>query len=276
MKKNIRRYLKLLLALFIAAFSFNLFLLPTKIVAGGVNGIAIILEQNLNIDPALIIFIVSFCCFILGLILIGKETFYAALISTIIYPLFVKLTLPLTKMIIISTSDLFLITIVVGVISGITNGIIYRNGFNNGSIGIINQIIHKYLKISISKSSFIINSIIILLGSFYFGWTKVMYAIVMIFINSIVMNKVILGISSKKAFYIVSKKSFEIERFIIDELNHSVTIFNSKGGFLFNNKKMILAIIPTREYFSLTEGIKEIDENAFFIATNAYESYGEE
>lgn len=273
---KISRYTQLFFALFVSAFCFNLFLLPTHIVAGGVNGIAIITEYTFHIDPSIMIFIISALCLVLSFLFLGKDNATSAIISTIFYPLFIKVTLPLANFIIIDTTDMFLISILVGVISGFTNGIVYKNGFNNGNLSIISQILYKYFRFSISKSNFLINAIIVIIGGIYFGWTKVMYAIVMIFINSIIMDKVILGTSSKKAFYIITNKSFEVERYIIDELNHSVTIFNAKGGYLFKNKKMLLAVVPTREYFILTEGIKEIDKEAFFVATDAYQSYGEE
>lgn len=275
-KSHISRYIQLFIVLFLSAFCFNLFLLPTHIVAGGVNGIAIITEHVFNFDPSVVIFIISVFCLLLSFIFLGKDNSLSAIISTIFYPLFVKLSLPLANMIIIDTSDLFLISILVGLVSGLTTGLIYKNGFNNGNLGIISQILYKYFRLSVSKSNFILNTLVVILGGFYFGWTKVMYAIIIIFINSVVMEKVLLGISTKKAFYIITDKSFEIERFIIDELNHSVTIFNAKGGFLFKNKKMLLAVVPTKEYFILTEGIKEIDPKAFFVATDAYQSYGEE
>ena len=57
-------------------------------------------------------------------------------------------------------------------------------------------------------------------------------------------------------------------------MNHSVTIFDVKGGFLEKKRKVILAVVPTKEYFQVTEGIKMIDKNAFFIATDAYEVKG--
>lgn len=272
---TISRYIQFFFALFLAALSFNMFLLPTEIVAGGVNGVAIILKDIIPIQPAMIIFIISFICLVLGAFLIKKEKVATALIGTIIYPVFVELTLPLTRMLNVQIDDLFLVSIIVGIISGFTSGIIYRNNFNAGGFNIISQILYKYLKISISKSSFVINTIIVLGGAFTFGWTNAMYAIIILFINSVIMDKVILGISSKKAFYIITKKSFEVERFIIDELNHGVTIFNAKGGFLIKNKKMIMAVVPSREYYMLTEGIKEIDPNAFFLATDAYQTFGE-
>ena len=276
MKKiSVIRYLKLLLALFIAAFSFNLFLLPTNMVVGGVNGIAIIAQNKFNIESSVLIFIISIICLITGFIFLEKEKAYSAVIASTCYPLFVKLTYPLASLISVDLNDMIIISILVGIISGITNGIIYKNGFNNGNIGIISQVLYKYFRIPISKSTFLINSIIISIGGIYFGWTMVMYAIIIIYINSILLDKILLGLSNKKAFYIISEKSFEIERFIIDELNHGVTIFNARGGFLFKNKKMLLAVVPKKEYFYLTEGIKEIDEKAFFVAANTYQVYGD-
>lgn len=271
--KQIDRYCQLLFALFLSALTFNVFLLPTKITAGGPNGIAIIVEKYTHLAPSVTILLISVVCLFAGFLLLSKENFLSTCISTFVYPLFVELTLPLAKSFTIDTSDLFLTSIIAGVLSGLALGLIYRNNFNSGSFGTISHILYKYFRISISQSNFVINAIVIIGGAFTFGWTVSMYAIIVLFIKSVIMDKVILGISSKKAFYIITKKSFEVERFIIDELNHSVTIFNAKGGFLIKNKKMLMAVVPYREYYMLTEGIKEIDPGAFFLATDAYQSY---
>ena len=273
--KQIDRYCQLLFALFLSALTFNVFLLPTKITAGGPNGVAIIIEKYTHLAPSITIFVINAVCLVLGFFLLKKDNFFSACISTFIYPVFVEATIPIAKALTISTDDLFLVSIIAGVLNGITLGIIYRNNMNSGSFGIISQVLYKYFRISISHSNFIMNMIVILGGAFTFGWTVSLYAIIVLFIKSIIMDKVILGISSKKAFYIITKKSFEVERFIIDELNHGVTIFNAKGGFLIKNKKMLMAVVPYREYYVLTKGIKEIDPGAFFLATDAYQSYNE-
>ena len=97
---------------------------------------------------------------------------------------------------------------------------------------------------------------------------------VFLYINSIVMDRVLLGISKNKAFYIITTKEDEIKQYIIEGLNHTVTTFNVKGGFLSNKRRVLLAVVPTREYYKLTEGIKKIDSEAFFVVTDAYQVEG--
>ena len=90
----------------------------------------------------------------------------------------------------------------------------------------------------------------------------------------IILNKVLLGISNNKAFYIITTEDKKIKEYIINELKHSVTVFDVKGGFLEKKRNVLLTVIPSREYFKVTEGIKLIDKDAFFVATDAYEVVG--
>ena len=58
------------------------------------------------------------------------------------------------------------------------------------------------------------------------------------------------------------------------DLGHNVTIFDVKGAFLEKKQKVIFSVIPSREYYRVTEGIKQIDESAFFVVTDSYEVVG--
>ena len=101
-----------------------------------------------------------------------------------------------------------------------------------------------------------------------------MYAIIILYINSIVIDKVMLGISKKKALYIFTDEEEKMKKFILEELHHSATIFDVKGGFLEKKRHVLLTVVPTSEYFIVTEGLRLIDENVFFIASDAYETQG--
>ena len=194
--------------------------------------------------------------------------------ATIVYPVFVEITEPLSKLIVIDTSDLILMSILIGVLLGITNGLMYKVGFSNGGLNIISQIFYKYFRISLSKTTMVINLIVVLIGGFYFGFNMVLYALVIIYISSFVIDKVILGISNNKAFYITTTEDEKVRDYLINTLHHTVTIFDVKGGFLEKKRRVLLAVIPTRDYFRLKEGIKEIDPHAFFVVTDAYEVKG--
>ena len=273
-KSLLRRILILLAALLVLALIYNLLLLPTDLVAGGVNGIAIITNYVYGIDSSIMILLISSACLLFSFLYLGTERTLGSLLATFIYPLFVKLTAIITQGITIDYDDKFLIIIFAGVIGGLANGFIYKTGFSNGGLPIISQILYKYHKIPIAKSSMVINSMIIIIGSFFFGWSMMMYAIILVFINNMMIDKVLLGISSNKAFYIVTTKEKEIREYILNNLKHTVTIFNVEGAFLEKRRKVLLSVIPKRDYYKLTEGIKLIDPNVFFVVEDAYEVKG--
>ena len=111
-------------------------------------------------------------------------------------------------------------------------------------------------------------------GFFAFGFTKFMYAIMVLYIMTVMTDRVILGVGKAKAFYIVTDKTTAVKKYIIDNLGHSVTIFDASGGYSKENEKVIMCVIPTREYYKLKEGINKIDNEAFFIVSDAYEVSG--
>ena len=274
-KKNIGyKNIIMLLSLLLNAIVYNLFLLPINLVSGGTNGIATITNYVYGIEPALMILLISIACIILSLIYLGVERTMGSIVASFAYPIFVALTRPITNIIRIDYTDIFVIVIFVGVIGGIANGLMYRTGYSNGGLPIISQILAKYFKIPIAKSSLIINLIIVLIGAMFFGWTKAIYAIILLYINSLIIDKVLLGISNNKAFYIITTEDQEIKDYIIKTLGHSVTVFDIKGGFLEKKRKMLLTVIPSREYYRVTEGIKMLDDKVFFMATDSYEVVG--
>lgn len=273
--KNVgKRIAMLIFSLFFSAIVYNLFLLPVNLVTGGSGGIATITNYVYGIDPALMILIVSLICALLSFMYLGTRVTAVTILASIIYPFFVEITEPLVNIVKIDYSDMFIITIFAGVLNGIANGLMYKTGYNNGGLPVISQILEKYYKIPIATTSAIINITVVLIGGVFFGWTNVMYAIILVYLNTIIINKVLLGISNNKAFYIITSEEKEIKDYIIKTLDHSVTIFDVKGGFLNKKNKVVLTVVPTREYYRVTEGIKAIDKDAFFVVTDAYEVVG--
>ena len=80
---------------------------------------------------------------------------------------------------------------------------------------------------SMGNSMFFTDGIIILSSVFVFGWTKIMYSIISLYIISIMTDKVILGISNSKAFYIITDHEEEVKKFVLKHLSHGVTILDA-------------------------------------------------
>ena len=280
-KYNIKKYFYLVIGCFLLAVSFNVFFSPNNIVTGGISGISIVVSKVFGISKSTFIFLSYVILLILSYILLGWKTTRYSIIGSILYPLFVSLTENISSSIQFDVSNILLICIFGALLNGIGSGLTFKYGFSTGGSDIICQIISRYFKISIGDSIEIFNFIVIVASGFFLGengniyaWSNVMYAIIVIYIISILNDRVLLGISRSKSFYIITDKEREVKHFLINELGKGVTILEGRGGYTGNRKKVIVCAIPTKEYFLAKEGILEIDKDAIILINDVYQSSG--
>lgn len=275
-KSLFKRYFNFFVGLIFLAVSYNLFLASNDIVAGGVSGAAIILNGFFNFNNSTVILVCNVALLILSLFLLGKDKTKNTILGSLLFPILVELTSHINVWLELDTSQLLLSSVFGGVMYGMGLGMIFKAGFTTGGTDILNQIISKYAKISIGKSMLLVDGGIVLLSALAFGPTKVMYSIIVLYIISMISDRVILGVSDSKAFYIITSHDDEIKEYILKVLNHGVTVFNAKGGYATKNQTVLMCVLPTKDYYLLKAGITEIDNEAFVVVTDAYEVFGGE
>lgn len=276
LKKKIKRYGSFILGCLLVAISYNAFLANHDLVPGGISGLAIILNHLFGINNALFVFLVGILLLIISYILLGKEKTKYSVLGTLIFPVFLELTVGITNIFPIDESQLLLASLFGGVIYGVGIGMILKAGFTTGGTDIINQILSKYLKISMGKAILITDGIIVFVSAIVFGPIHLMYSILVLYILSIMSDRIILGISDSKAFFIITEQDDLVKDYVLSELGHGATIFKAKGGLNKENQNVLLCVLPTKDYYKLRAGINAIDKEAFFVATDAYEVYGGE
>lgn len=267
------RYFQLILGIFLVSLSFNLFILPSQIVYG-VSGLGVILNKVIGISPSIVILVGDAILLLLSYIVLGKNKTRNTILGSILYPIFISLTAWIPEYIDISMAEPLVVALFGAVISGFGYGLIFKSGYTTGGTDILNEIVSKYGKMSLGNAMLFTDGIILGIGVFVFGVTKVMYSIINLYIISLMTDKVMLGISSTKAFYIITSNEKEMENYIMNELKHGVTVLEGKGAFSGHKQSVLMCVIPTREYFQVKEGIHEIDSNAFFVVADAYEVKG--
>ena len=272
-KTRLIRYSQFIIGLLLVSVAFNAFILPNDIVYG-VSGIGVILNKTLNISPSLVILIGGIALLILSFIVLGKEKTKNSIVGSLLYPVFVELTSWIVKYIDLGSTETVVVVLFGAVISGVGFGLIFKSGFTTGGTDILNQIVSEKAKVSIGKSMIFTDGVIIVSSLFVFGWQKFIYSIINMYIISVMTDKVILGISSSKTFYIITEREDEVKKIILDYLSHGITVLEARGGYTNSKQKVIMCTIPTKEYFKAKEGIHAIDKEAFFIVTDAYEVYG--
>ena len=273
-KIRVKELIEFIIGCFLVALAFNLFMSPNNLVAGGVSGFSLILKHFFGLNPSTIISVANVFLIILSFLVLGKEKTKATILGSILFPIFVSLTEHLSTYISFKESEMILIAVFGGVLQGIGAGLIFRAGYSTGGTDILNMIVSKIFKISLGNSMFFTDGTIIVIGAFVFGFNHLMYSLIILYLISTLTDKVVLGISDSKAFYIITSKEKEVKDFVINELKHGVTEFNAKGGYNSENQTVLMSVVPTREYYKLKEGIHNIDKNAFFVAMDSYEVKG--
>ena len=123
-KSNTARYFQMLISLFFSALLYNYLIEPSRIATGGVNGVAVILKYLLRFNPAITIFTLSASLLVFSYIFLGKEKTKGTLVASIAYPLFVHFTKYFAPLIQINLDDMLVISIFIGLIGGLCNGLL--------------------------------------------------------------------------------------------------------------------------------------------------------
>ena len=273
-KKNFLRLFYFVSGLLLFSISFTFFLSPNNLVFGGVSGIAIIFKELFNFNTSLFILVVSIFLLLISFLVLGKEKTVGSILGSLLLPVFLEITELLKNYVFLEEIDLLLAAIFGGFLAGVGLGLVYKAGFTTGGTDIVNQIMHKYLKISLGHAMLIVDFLIVFSSIFVFGLTMFIYTLVVLYIMTTMTDRVILGVGNSKAFYIVTENTQEVKKFIINKLGHGVTVFDAVGGFSKENQKVVFCVIPTREYYVMKEGINKIDKEAFFVVCDAYEVNG--
>lgn len=267
-----RRYLLLVVGCLIVAFAFNLFFLRYNIVCFGVSGIAIVLSKY-GMNSSLFILIANIMLMTVSYFTLGVDDTKNQIVGAIIYPIFVELTRFICNGIDLGNVEMIVVAILGGVCAGIGYGLIYKSNFSTGGTDVIISILCKYMKMSMGNAGLIVNFIIVIIGKIAFSWETVLYAILVSYLISIFTDKVLLGISKSKAFYVVTSKEKDdmIRDFLLSIPEVGTTVIDAEGGYSSDEQTLLLAVVPTRSYFIVKEGLKEIDKNVFFLVCDAYE-----
>lgn len=264
------RFIFFSLACFTYALLYNSFLAPYKIVTGGMSGLAIIVNELTGLPIKYFIYFSTIVLLFVSYFAIGKNKAAYTITGSLVYTFMISLTEPLSHYLTKAVTNNFLMILICAIIIGISNGIIYRSGFNTGGSDVLSALLNKYLKIPIGKCNGIINIAIILTGTYLFGIEKTIYATFILTISSTLIDIVMLGVNDSKMIYIKSHKWKELEEYLIKDLKVGVTEIGNKGGMFINKEPTLLVIVSFDTYNSLKQNVLKFDKNAFLSVHDCY------
>lgn len=171
--------------------------------------------------------------------------------------------------------DYFLNTVVAGVIYGVAIGLIFKSGATSGGSDIISMIIYKYTKISLGTLVLIVDSCITLTSLIAFKQIRLpIYSIILIVIESKVIDIIVDGLKSYKTVFIVTDKTDEVRDFIINEMERGGTVFSGMGMYQGAERKMIYVTLDRSDLVKLKSNLRLLDPNAFVNVIESSEIMG--
>ena len=275
-------YLKLLYHFFLIvlgnvslAFGTAAFLVPNNIVTGGISGIAIVVQsvffKGTQVTD-IVIFILNWTLFVIGLIFLGKKFSLQTLVSVIIYPIVYSLFVRVVKVDTFFHFALtneegmtkFLAAICGSVFVGLGCAVTFKGGGSTGGVDVITFIVQKYLKIKASITSFVIDAVIIVLGLFVFkDLAGSVIGVIGALVCALMIEKIFIGNSSTYKATIISEKYKEICEFVLNDLERGCTILEGTGAYSGEERKVLQVVFDRKEYTKLMDYIARVDKHAF-------------
>ena len=277
-KELVRDYCMIILGTAIMAVGYVVFVSPLKLAPGGVYGIAIILHHLFNFPIGLSGLCLDLPLLIIGTLWLGPKFGAKTVASVLALPAFISVLEyfygyePLVS----DPSATVILVLFGSVLIGLGLGIIFKTRATSGGTDIIAMILAKYVKhISVGKLIILVDSTVVLLSLVAFkDWTIPLYSWLVIYIEGIIIDKVVAGGLSGKAVLIISEKPEEIKECILQKLQRGGTFIKGEGMYNHSDKKIIYTTVSRKQLPQLIHYVHETDPSAFLSVLEASEVLG--
>ena len=275
LKKSVavlKKYFIITIGCLLAGFSLSCFLASNDIIAGGVSGIATIINHFFKIPIGFMIILINIPIFIWGVIRFGKSLGISTLYATILLSVFTDLF----SYIGVLTKDMLLAAVFGGIIAGIGYGMVFYSNATTGGVDIIANIIKlKYRHLPLGKIILIVDLIIILFAMYVYKNINIgLYSIISLWLTAYVLDMILEGFNFAKLVIIISDKYEDIACLINTKLDRGATFLNGEGTYTGDFKKVIICTIKEKEIPKLKDIIKCADKESFVLITDAKEVLG--
>lgn len=276
MKKSAKEFIFINIGLAMVAAGIYFFLIPNDVAAGGVSGLAMVINHYFPIVPiGAFMMMMNVILFIVGIIFIGRDfgirTIYSSLmLSGMIW--FFELLFPLSGPL---TGDILLEMIYGIMLAGAGMGMVFLNNASTGGTDIIAKILNKYFQVAIGKGLLMADFLIVSAAGVAFGIQSGLYALLAVIINGFVIDAVIEGLQTNKQVTIIASKVDEICKFIIHDLGRGATLYQARGAYTNESREIIMTIVDRKEFIRLRNYIKAVDQRAFISVSKIHETLGE-
>ena len=263
----VRDIMLLCLGGILCAIGVNSILIPHNFVTGGVTGIAVILHKIFPaLDPGIIYFVLNVPLFVLAWMVVGRRFFVYSILGAVALSgalLFFHFDF--------QVQDRMLNALLAGVILGLGAGICLKTSGSQGGADILSVLLLKRFSVKIGNTLMVLNGLVLLLISVCYSVEAILYTMIVVFVSSKVVNLVVVGLSQRKAIFIISGCWEEISKEILKDIRRGVTIIKGEGGYSRKEEKILYTVVQLTEIGLLKRIVHGIDPDAFVVISDTQE-----
>ena len=265
-------YFGVFVGVVLTALALVLFLIPNKIAAGGVSGLATVVFHTIGLPVGMTMLAINIPLFLFGVkelgLKLGMKTLFGIITMAVSIDFLRPIVTPLT-------ADPFLAALYGGILGGIGVGIVLKSGGTLGGTDLAAQLLRKFTGLTSGQGLLIVDAFVIAIAAIFFNVELALFGLIGLFATAKVIDLVQEGFSYTKAAIIISDDPEKVTEEIFNGLNRGVTVLKGQGAYSGKERDVLLVVISQTEVTRLKILVRNIDQNAFVIITDVHEALGE-
>lgn len=277
-KGNMKDFMFIVFGILSYAVGYSAFILPEKVVMGGVSGLSALIYYATNIPAGISIFVLNITLLIIAFSALTKQFVVRTIIGVIILSLFIGILQPFFQAcpLITAGEDKFMHVLIGGMLSGAGLGIVFSHNGSTGGTDILTVLLNKHFNLSFGRAMQFIDCTIICSSYLLFhSMETIVYGVVFTLVACYVCDFVVNGSRQTVQFLIISKNYKEIADTINRRVNRGVTVIEGKGWYSKENVEMLVVLSRKYESQDIFAVIKQIDPQAVVSQTFCHGVFGE-
>ena len=254
----------------ICAIAVNGILIPRQFFGAGFTGLSLLIHYLAPSLPLAVLYLIlNVPLFALGWMHVGRRFFLYSIAGVLIYSgalAWIHISVPI--------HDKILSAILAGIIMGTGSGIILRSLGSAGGLDILSVILLKRFSIRLGTTMLALNCLILGAGAVLFSLEGALYTLIYIYVNSYMVNLVVMGLSQRKAILIISSQWEKIAQEIMDKVHRGVTIIRGQGGYSGQERRIIYTVTALQELPRVKLLIRDVDPDGFVVISDTLEVMG--
>ena len=273
-KGNMKDFMFIVFGILSYAVGYTAFILPERVVMGGVSGLSALIYYATNIPAGISIFVLNITLLIIAFSALTKQFVVRTIIGVLLISLFIGALQAYP--IITAGEDKFMHVLIGGMLSGAGLGIVFSHNGSTGGTDIITVLLTKHFNLSFGRAMQFIDCTIICSSYLLFhSMETIVYGVVFTLVASFVCDFVVNGSRQTVQFLIISKNYREIADTINRRVNRGVTVIEGKGWYSKENVEMLVVLSRKYESQDIFAVIKQIDPQAVVSQTFCHGVFGE-